>query len=411
MTERLYYTNSYLRQFEAKVSVRGDDPRRVYLERTAFYPTSGGQPFDTGTIETAGGELLRVVDVIEEGDRIAHVLDRVPPLPLDSGASVKGQIDWARRFDHMQQHSGQHLLSALFYDMLGLATLSVHFGGESSTLDLDTGALALEQIRAVEERANASVWENLPVSAAVQPEGAELPLRKASQRSGPLRVVEIEGLDRSACGGTHVSRTGEIGPIALRKLDRVRKSVRVEFLCGLRATRRARADYELVSDLSASLGTSITGLPETVAARMRDLSENSAELRSAREQLDEYRARELHQSASELPGRPGTRFTRLQQPDGSVQELRGLAQRYAALPGGLLVATVQTPPSLLIAAAESSGMDARALLQQALAKSAGRGGGSPRLAQGTSNDWPSLEAAVEELCGQLARNPETAHGS
>ena len=404
MTERLYYADSYLRAFEATVVARSDDETRLYLDQTAFYPTSGGQQFDLGSLGLANGTQgpAQVVDVVDEGERIAHVFSAPAPAELTTGARVVGHVDWARRFDHMQQHTGQHLLSALFQEMLGFATLSVHFGVDASTLDLETDALSLEQIRSVEARANASVFENRSVSASVERDGGAAGLRKASARSGPLRVVSIDELDRSACGGTHVARTGEIGPILLRKLDRVRKNVRVEFVCGARATRRARADYELLGELSTLFATSLDRVPETARLRLTELAEQASLLRAARETLDDYRARELYARASEQPARDAgliLAVERLQA--GSLQELRGLAQRYAALPRAVLIATLASTHSVLLASSESSGIDAGALLKAALSAAGGRGGGSARLAQGTVADAGALDAVLRALATRL----------
>src|SRR5438034_3396828 len=238
MTKRLYYTDSYLREFRAHVVERSGG--KIYLDRTAFYPTSGGQPFDTGSIAGAP-----VVDVVDEGERIAHVLGAA--IDLDE---VSCRLNWERRFDHMQQHSGQHLLSAVMLDLFGMATRSVHFGASSSTLDLDASSLSADQVSAAELRANQVVFENRPVNVLFADSAEDLGLRKASDRAGVLRVITIEGLDRSACGGTHVRATGEIGPVLIRKLDKVRSAVRVEFLCGLRALRRARAAFEALSKIA-----------------------------------------------------------------------------------------------------------------------------------------------------------------
>src|SRR5829696_5605904 len=230
MTQRLYHTDSYLRQFEASVVDRTEDSNRIYLDCTAFYPTSGGQPFDRGLVNG-----VEVIDVIDEGDRVAHLL----ATPL-SDHRVVGRVDWGRRFDHMQQHSGQHLLSAVLADQLGQLTTSVHFGRESSTLDLATANLRSEQVQRAEERANEIIVENRPVEVTFEDADLATGLRKAPDRKGELRIVTIQDLDRSACGGTHVRSTAEIGCVLIRKLERVRQGTRLEFLCGLRATRRAR---------------------------------------------------------------------------------------------------------------------------------------------------------------------------
>ena len=196
MTERLYYTDSYRRDFDARVVDRADDGLRVYLDRTVFYPTSGGQPHDLG--EFAG---IPVVDVVDEGDRVAHVLAR--GLPAEAPASSRGTIDWPRRFDHMQQHSGQHLLSAVFEELFGCATLSVHFSPDSSTLDLDTESLSHDALVRAERRANEIVAENRPVTVAFEDAATAAGLRKQSDREGrPPRRINPADLDRSACGGT-----------------------------------------------------------------------------------------------------------------------------------------------------------------------------------------------------------------
>ena len=191
MTQRLYYTDSFLQEFEAAVVERADNNRRIYLDRTAFYPTSGGQPFDRGRIND-----IEVIDVVDEGDRIAHLLaDALPDHPI-----AMGRLDWNRRFDHMQQHTGQHLLSAVLADLYGYQTVGVHFGRVSSTLDLEAGSLTQKESDEAEERANEIVTENRSVVTSFEESGSIAGLRKPSDRAGMLRIVAIENLDRSACG-------------------------------------------------------------------------------------------------------------------------------------------------------------------------------------------------------------------
>ncbi|MFL5517808.1 MAG: alanyl-tRNA editing protein, partial [Gemmatimonadales bacterium] len=254
MTERLYYTDSYLTEFDAGVLERADGGRRIYLDRTAFYPTSGGQPFDRGWLDQ-----VEVLEVADEGERIAHLL--ASPL---AAARVRGRIDWIRRFDHMQQHSGQHLLSAVIADLCGYQTVSVHFGGETSTLDLATGSLSHEQVVAVEARANQVVVENRAVEVSFADAFAAGPLRKPTEREGAVRIVSIDRLDRSACGGTHVRATGEIGCILIRKVERVKQQARLEFLCGNRAVRRARTDYALLTKISGLYSAAAEEVPALV---------------------------------------------------------------------------------------------------------------------------------------------------
>ena len=243
MTERLYYNDCYLREFQARVLEVSDDGRRVLLDRTAFYPSSGGQPFDLGML---GGAV--VVDVIDEDERVVHVVET----PLAPG-EVSGEVDWARRFDHMQQHTGQHLLSAVFEELFGIGTVSFHMGSVTSTIDVSAAALDAKQIERVEERCAEIVGEARPVLITFEDASADLGLRKASERTGTLRIVAIDGMDRSACGGTHLRTTAEIGAVAIRKLEKIRATTRVEFVCGLRAVRAARSDFRLLTDISRTL--------------------------------------------------------------------------------------------------------------------------------------------------------------
>jgi alanyl-tRNA synthetase len=268
MTTRLYYDDSYLTDFTAAVVDRADGGHRIYLDRTAFYPTSGGQLSDTGRL---GG--IEVLDVVDEDERIAHLL----AAPLD-GDRVEGRVDWPRRFDHMQQHTGQHLLSAVVAERFGWPTVSVHFGDDASTLDLDVESITPEQIAAVETRANEIIWEGRPIIVSFERAEDAAGLRKASTRGGTLRVVSIRDLDRSACGGTHVRTTSEIGPLLIRKVERVRKQVRLEFLCGGRALGRARADQELLARLAVTLSAAPDELPRLIEAQRAELKAGTPRL-------------------------------------------------------------------------------------------------------------------------------------
>ena len=385
MTERLYYHDSYLRQFDARALEVADDGITVYLDRTAFYPTSGGQPFDVGTI--AG---VSVRDVVDEGDRIAHLL----AAPLAAGP-VACSIDWSRRFDHMQQHTGQHLLSAVFEELFHLRTVSFHLGADNATIDLEGGAVDGRALAAVEARANEILWENRPVGVSYEDAGEVQGLRKASQREGTLRIVSIDGLDRSACGGTHVSATGEIGVILLRKAEKVRQSVRVEFLCGGRAVRRARADYEALNRVAQLFSASLDEVPavvaaQTEAARAADKSRRKLEL-----DLAGYQGRELYQNTS--PGPDGVRRVVRRAASGSLEELRALATSFVAQPQAIFIATLAAPPSVLLATSADSGVDAGQKLKALLIAAGGKGGGTARMAQGSVPEAGLLDSLVEKL--------------
>ena len=386
-TTRLYYTDSYLTSFDARVVDIADGGRRVYLDQTAFYPTSGGQPNDVGTL---GG--AQVTDVIDEGDRIAHVLST--PIRGDA-TGVAGEVEWERRFDHMQQHTGQHLLSAVLEELCGYHTVSVHFGRDYSSLDLDVESISGDHVLEAENRANGIAAENRAVTTTFEEASAAKGLRKEIDREGTLRVISIADLDRSACGGTHVRATGEIGAILIRRVERVRKSARLEFVCGRRAVRRARADFEALTRIAGTLSASLDDAPALVAAHSEQLRAVENERRRLEREVAGGRARALYDAAPvDANGRRVVRY------DGaSMDELRTLAQAVIALPRALLVGAVTEPPSLLFASSEDAGVDAGKSLREAVTKLGGRGGGSPRIAQGTVPDANRLGEAVASILG------------
>ncbi len=360
MTLRLYYTDPYLAEFTATVTaVEG---RRVYLDRSAFYPTSGGQPFDSGQI--AG---TTVVDVVDEDARVAHLFADVPTLSV--GQQVTGRIDWTRRFDHMQQHTGQHLLSALFEELLGYATVSVHFGAAYSTLDLNAETVSRDEVVAIEKRANEVVAEHAPITVTFEDAAAAIGLRKPSDRTGEIRVVAIAGIDRSACGGTHVRDTGAIGPVLVRRIEKYKKMSRVEFVCGHRALAQARGDYEMLSTLATTMKSGIPDLPALVDAQATSLRAADAERRKLIEELAHHRARGLYDAAVADAG--GVR--RIIERGTSADDLRAIAQSLSAMRKMIFVGTVTTPPAIVFAASEDSGVNAGAALNGGASGAGGTG--------------------------------------
>jgi alanyl-tRNA synthetase len=394
-TDRLYYHDSYLTEFRARIvqvspDAASPDQKRIYLDRTAFYPTSGGQPFDTGQL---GG--LNVIEVIDEGDRIAHVVsERLSPIEAGQ-AEVEGRIDPLRRFDHMQQHTGQHLLSAVLVELFGAPTVSFHLGAESSTIDV-AGTLESGQLHAAERRANQIVFENRPVTVSFQHSSEELGLRKPTEREGEVRIVSIQGLDRSACGGTHVRATGEIGPILLRKLDRIRGNLRIEFLCGGRAVTRARADFEALSQIARAFSSPLDETPALVDAQREKLQEADRTRRRLATDLAQAAGRELYGKTP--PGPDGVRRV-LQDVETLAEESRAEAQSFTASGPAIFLAFARNPPTVLLACSKDSGVHAGDLLKRALAEAGGRGGGNAVLAQGS---LPSA-GALEELSKSLSR--------
>jgi alanyl-tRNA synthetase len=372
MTERLYYNDSYLTSFQARVVESLDSGLRVVLDRTAFYPASGGQPHDLGHLNG-----IAVLEVIDDQDRIIHVL----AAPLNT-AEIAGAVQWDRRHDHMQQHSGQHLLSAVFDQLLHARTLSFHLGADSSTIDLDSPSLTPAQLQSAERRANQLIQQNLPLAVSFQDASEAAGLRKESTREGTLRIVSIGGLDRSACGGTHVRSTGEIGPLLLRKTEKIRNSTRVEFLCGLRAIARARADFDALSQIARQFSAPLDETPALVTAQLdqaRDAAKSRLKLAI---ELNTLRGRALY---SETPPDPAGRRRHIEnRAQGPLDdELRTLAQSFCAQPSSVFLATSENPPSALLAVSADSGLHAGIILKEALIAAGGRGGGSAQLAQGS----------------------------
>lgn len=387
MTERLYYRDSYLTEFRARVVDASPDRQRIYLDRTAFYPTSGGQPFDIGRL---GGSP--VIEVIDEGDRIAHVVSQ----PL-TAAEVDGAIDRARRFDHMRQHTGQHLLSAVLLELLDAPTVSFHLGAESSTIDV-TRILEPEQLREAERRANEVVFENRPVMVSFQHSSQDLGLRKPTEREGEVRIVSIQDLDRSACGGTHVRATGEIGPILLRKLDRIRGNLRIEFLCGGRAVGRARADYEALSQIARAFSSPLDDAPSLVEAQREKLEETDRARRRLATELAQASGRSLF--AETAPSPDGVRRV-VRQVESLADESRTEAQSFASAGPAIFLMASEKPPSVLLAVSKDSGVHAGDLLKRALSSVGGRGGGNAVLAQGSLPSKQALDEMLRTLSGEL----------
>ncbi len=395
-TERLYYTDAYLTQFTAHVTAatEWDGQCGLALDRSAFYPEGGGQPADQGLI--AG---LPVLDVQVRAGEVWHRLDATVNAAPRPGDEVLCTVDWARRFDHMQQHLGQHLLTAAFVATAGLATTAFHLGVAAATIDLDTPALSAAQVQAAEDLANQIIWEDRPVQArfVAAAELATLPLRKPPSVEGPVRVVSVPDFDYSACGGTHPRSTGGVGLIAIQGWARQKSGVRVEFMCGGRALRDYRRINGIVSRAAAALSVGGDEL-EAAMARLRTANDTlRKELEQLRAQTLELEAQQLYAAAPQIgPARVVTQHF-----DGvGIERLRALATRIAAQPAAvaLLIGSSAERVSLVVACADGLNLDARVVLQSGLALLGGRGGGSATLAQGggaARADLAAVQAAME----------------
>ena len=373
-TVRLYYTECYARAFDAQVTAVETDPRgaRVILDRTAFYPASGGQPADRGTL---GG--AQVLDVFDDGARVVHALSQTP-----DGQRIHGEIDWDRRFDHMQQHTGQHILSAAFERTGGGRTVSFHMGAESSTIDLDSEGDAAAQAETAETLANQVVFEDREIRILFKDssEAAALPLRKPTEREGEVRLIEIEDFDLSACGGTHVRRTGVVGLIALRKIERAKGLTRVEFVCGMRALNAARRDYRALAETARIYSAPLEKAPE-IAAQKRDELRRTANLREKLvERLSEEKAARMRSEAGE---RNGIRLVSCVVTPEDLVDAKALARALAAMPGTMaLIAAPSEAGGIFFAQSKGGPGDMAALLKATAARFGGKGGGTRDFAQG-----------------------------
>jgi alanyl-tRNA synthetase len=385
-TKRLYYTDCYLREFEAQIVAAEQTQRgfRVVLEQTAFYPESGGQPSDRGTLEG-----FQVLDVTDEGEAVVHWLDgKLAP------GRVKGLVDWTRRFDHMQQHTGQHVLSAAFERTGHYRTVSFHLGAEVSSIDLDSDRLAERQLEEAEDVANRVAFEDRPVRISFRPaeEANRLELRKPTEREGDVRLIEIEGFDLSACGGTHVSRTGAIGIIAVRRFERMKGLTRVEFLCGRRALLAARRDYRLLTESARLFSGATADLPALINKQSEELRGQTRLRLKQSEKLAEFEALELVRGAAERNGRKVLRHVVTAE---DLVDAKALAHAIAAQPGVVaLIGEAGNPAKLYFAQSAGGPCDMGSILKQTVAKIGGKGGGARDFAQGGGLESERLEEAL-----------------
>ncbi len=400
MTTRLYYDDSYCTKFDATVAAAGELGGRpaVQLDRTFFYPTSGGQPNDTGTL---GG--VNVVDVLVQDDVLWHVL--AEGTALQPGQTVTGTIDWQRRYDHMQQHSGQHLLSQVFYRLFGWETVSVHFGAAESTLDLDAASIEPDQLVSAEQEANRLAYAALPITAyAVAQEAlAAVPLRRPPKVTGIVRIVEIAEFDYSACGGTHVHTTAEIAPIKIVRQERRRGQTRLTFLCGLRAVRDYAEKHRLLIEAAGVFSTDIAAVPALVQRSVDQTRELQRQVDTLTEQIISYEVPEL------LAAAPLDGILRVVQKiyvDRSVDALKQAATLLRSQSQTLALLCTQSGGklTLLFGRSDDVALHAGNLLRDTLKAFGGNGGGRPELAQGGGVD-PAQAAAMLDY----ARNLATTH--
>jgi len=383
VTHRLYYDDATLATFDARIIARQETERGtvVQLDRTAFYPTSGGQPHDTGTL--AG---IPVVDVWDEGDAgtpgtVWHLLGAEPAAV---GDIVTGVIDWPRRFDHMQQHTGQHILSATCVERFQGNTIGFHLGSEASTIDLDLPQFAWEAAFKVEDAVNRVIWENRPVTihTVTRDDLKDIPLRKPPQVTGDIRVIWVEGYDASACGGTHVRTTAEIGLLKITGIERYKGGVRITFLCGGRALRDYRRVLHALRVTSSDLSVAQDEVPQTVTRLQAELQTTRRTLNKVQGQLLEFEADHLWEATPEVDG---VRRISIHWTDRPFADARAIAGRLRDRPRTLLLLAASEKDGVRLVCARSddlSQFNAGDILHEVAQALGGRGGGSSSIAQG-----------------------------
>jgi alanyl-tRNA synthetase len=414
MTKRLYYDNSEMHEFDSVVeAVAPASPEQarpaVILRETAFYPTSGGQVHDTGWLTLEGAERLRVTEVADAEDgRVLHYLQAPATLPAE-GIRVRGSVDPERRRDHMQQHSGQHILSAAFIELYQMPTVSFHMAADYCSIDLATPALTSEQMVGAEKRANQVVFENrlVQIRYVSRAEAEKLGLRKLPPAErDQLRLIEFAEFDLTACGGTHVSSSGQIGSILLRKSEKVRQGTRVEFVCGERAVRLARRDYGALSEAAGLFSAKLWDVAEQIRKSLEESKMLCKQKDDALDQLAESMALAALHSEAERNGR---KIVVKVFSDHDINFAKLFAQKVTrrATPAVALVASVIDPRGMVFAqtsgGAAGSTADMGALLKQVLSSVGGRGGGSHDFAQGgiPAGGTVNVEQLLRDAAGTI----------
>lgn len=386
--KKLYYEDPYIKTFETELVYQAaDDKERIFavLKETAFYPTGGGQPHDEGTLNG-----LKVVDVEEAEGEIRHYLEK----ELDpSNSGVSGEIDWSRRFDHMQQHAGQHILSAAFEELFGYKTVSFHLGKETLTIDLEISELPAGHAEEAERLANAIILENRPIEArwVNAEEASQFPLRKQLSVSEDIRLVIIPEFDYNGCGGTHPSSTGQVAGVKILDWERQKKKIRVQFICGSRILTQLQTKHEITGNLSQLLNAPEQDLPSAASRLIENGKDLERQLEAAKEALLVYEAEEMFSAGKEkciskvFEGR-------------SIQELQKLARLIAAkseTADVILINETADKLQFVCARGADSESDMKSLSAELLQKINGKGGGNPQFAQGGGDKLMSGDDLLE----------------
>ncbi|MCY9662216.1 DHHA1 domain-containing protein [Paenibacillus chondroitinus] len=387
MSNKLYYDSAYIREWQTTISrvIEREDGVYVLLEETAFYPHGGGQPCDEGHING-----VPVLDVISEEENVLH---KVASLPGEG--TVSCEVNWQRRFDHMQQHSGQHLLSAVCRDLYQAMTVSFHLGTDYATIDVEQPELSPDQLAAIEKEVNEQIYKNRTVTSyfVTEEELAKLPLVKQPKVTENIRIVEIQGVEYNACGGTHVSSTGEIGMIKLLKAEKQKGNTRIYFKCGYRALQEFNDSLRILGALSIKFNTGKDEIVDRLEKWEFETKQLQAELAQLKEENDTYVAGEL------LAQREGNLIARVFE-NKSLKDLQNLAGKLVVQSDcPVLLATLAE--NKVVLANNSASLSCGAFFKANLAAYQGKGGGSDKIAQAGFPSWDDAAAFLEHAKKQL----------
>lgn len=382
MTNKLYYNSTYLTEWQTRITetIEREDGYYVLLEETAFYPHGGGQPCDAGTLQG-----IPVLDVISEGDHVLHKLERLPNEEM-----VTCQIDWNLRFDHMQQHSGQHLLSAVCLDLYQAKTLSFHLGDDYCTIDIELAELNANQMNSIENEVNRQIYRNHSILSyfVTGEEADQLNLVKQPKVTDNIRIVEIKDVEYNACGGTHVSSTGEIGMIKLLKTDKQKGNIRIYFKCGYRALEEFNNSLEILSTLSSKFNTGKDEIVDRIEKWENEQKQLQAELSLLKEKNDEYVARELLTNHEDhLIAHVFT--------DKSLKDLQALAGKLTSTSDLPVLLASSAENKVVYAHSGNADLSCGAFFKTHLGDYNGKGGGSDKLAQAGFPTWEDAFAFYE----------------
>ncbi|WP_194543837.1 alanyl-tRNA editing protein [Paenibacillus sp. JZ16] len=368
MTKKLYYDSAYIREWETRITrkLEREDGTYLIMEETAFYPHGGGQPCDLGWIDK-----IPVLDVVQEEGEILHKVER-----LSEKEEVSCRLDWDRRFDHMQHHSGQHLLSAMCLEVCQAETLSFHLGQDYATIDIAQSDLSQDQLMMLELEVNDQVYLNREVTSyfVSREQAAALPLVKQPKVTDDIRIVEIEGIEYNACGGTHVSATGEIGMIKLLRAEKQKGHLRIYFKCGYRALNEFNAGMEILSSLSTRFNTSKEEVLDRIAKWDHEQKLLQAELNAVKAENDAYLAGKL------LADRQGSLIQHVFA-DKPLKDMQNLAAKLTEEADVIVLFVSNADHKIVLAQGGKSGLACGAFFKQYLADYRGKGGGSDKLAQ------------------------------